>query len=184
MARRAMPRRFDVSTNELLDFRIGKRRAGAGLVAIKALPGLLAEAALLAELRRRSRRENRRPFACANRCRGRRDRSPRADPSESRSRPSPRRFLAAARLREEPARRRRSAGGACGCRRSRGSCRRRPATFPSLRASARSVASVSGEVSRPRTISTRRMMLAGEKKCMPATEAGRLVAEAIASMSR
>ncbi len=36
----------------------------------------------------------------------------------------------------------------------------------------------------PRTISTRRITLAGLKKCMPATEPGRLVASAMRSMSR
>ena len=35
-----------------------------------------------------------------------------------------------------------------------------------------------------RTTSTRRITLAGEKKCMPMTDSGRLVAVAISSMSR
>ena len=49
-------------------------------------------------------------------------------------------------------------------------------TLPSRRARVTSAASVSGVVSRPRTISTRRITFAGLKKCMPATEPGRSVA--------
>ena len=48
----------------------------------------------------------------------------------------------------------------------------------------RAVAMTSGEVPLPRTISTRRMMLAGLKKCMPTTSDALPDAAAMASMSR
>ena len=51
-------------------------------------------------------------------------------------------------------------------------------------ASATAVASASGAVAAPRTISSSRMTLAGLKKCMPTTSCGRAVAAAISSTSR
>ena len=45
------------------------------------------------------------------------------------------------------------------------------------------VAITSSDVCVPRTFSSSGITLAGEKKCMPTTSAGRAVAEAIASMS-
>ena len=44
------------------------------------------------------------------------------------------------------------------------------------------VATTGFSVFSPRTTSSNRMTLAGEKKCIPRTEPGRLVAEAISSM--
>ena len=61
-----------------------------------------------------------------------------------------------------------------------------PATTPTLPmrfATAMPVASVSFAVALPRTISRRRMMFAGEKKCVPITSCGRFVAAAIWSTS-
>ena len=58
------------------------------------------------------------------------------------------------------------------------------ATFPILRARAMEVASTLSLVLAPRTISKSRMTLAGEKKCRPMTDSGRLVAEAISFTSR
>ena len=57
-------------------------------------------------------------------------------------------------------------------------------TLPILGASAAIVARTDFEVFAPRTISSSRITLAGEKKCMPSTSSGRLVIAAIASMSR
>ena len=52
-------------------------------------------------------------------------------------------------------------------------------TLPSLRATATAVASVSGAVFSPRTISRSFITFAGEKKCMPTTDCGRAVAAAM-----
>jgi len=57
-------------------------------------------------------------------------------------------------------------------------------TFRMRRARSMVVAMVSFEVALPRTISSRRITLAGLKKCVPITLSGRLVAEAISSTSR
>ncbi len=62
-----------------------------------------------------------------------------------------------------------------------------PHTIGSLRsrfATARPVASTSGAVRAQRTTSSRRITLAGEKKCSPSTRSGRVVAAAIGSGSR
>jgi len=58
------------------------------------------------------------------------------------------------------------------------------ATLPSFLLSAIAVAMVSRAVALPRTVSTKRITLAGLKKCMPITRSGRFVAAAIASTSR
>ena len=52
-------------------------------------------------------------------------------------------------------------------------------TLPILRPTAIAVASTSGAVSAPRTISKSRITFAGLKKCIPSTEGGRAVALAI-----
>ena len=52
-------------------------------------------------------------------------------------------------------------------------------TLPILRPTAMAVASTSGAVSAPRTISRSRITFAGLKKCMPSTDGGRAVALAI-----
>ncbi len=57
------------------------------------------------------------------------------------------------------------------------------ATFFSGRASFITVASASGAVAAPRTTSSSRITLAGLKKCVPSTSAGRRVAAAIRSTS-
>jgi hypothetical protein len=51
-------------------------------------------------------------------------------------------------------------------------------------ATLRAVASTSASVFSPRTISSNFMMLAGLKKCIPITSAGRFVTAAISLMSR
>ena len=56
-------------------------------------------------------------------------------------------------------------------------------TLPRRLATAIAVASVSGDVALPRTISTSRMTFAGLKKCRPTTLPGREVAAAMTSMS-
>ena len=58
------------------------------------------------------------------------------------------------------------------------------ATFLIFLASARQGASTSGAVRAPRTISSRRITLAGLKKCSPSTSAGRCVKAAMRSMFR
>ena len=55
-------------------------------------------------------------------------------------------------------------------------------TFPSFLESCMQVAITSLLVALPRTISSRRITFAGLKKCVPITEPGREVAEAISSM--
>ena len=58
------------------------------------------------------------------------------------------------------------------------------AILPRRRATAMAVARISGAVAAPRTTSTSSMTLAGEKKCIPMTLSGRLVAAASAFTSR
>src|SRR5436853_86170 len=60
----------------------------------------------------------------------------------------------------------------------------RTAILPSLFASAMTVATVSGEVCRPRTFSSSLMTFAGLKKWVPTTFSGREVLAAMASISR
>ena len=58
------------------------------------------------------------------------------------------------------------------------------AILPRRRAAAMTVARTSGEVAAPRTTSSSSMTLAGEKKCIPTTLSGCLVAAAMAFTSR
>ena len=60
----------------------------------------------------------------------------------------------------------------------------RTGTLPIFLASCMAVAITGLSVFSPRTISSSFMTLAGEKKCRPITDSGRLVAEAISSTSR
>jgi hypothetical protein len=57
------------------------------------------------------------------------------------------------------------------------------AIFPIRFASSMTLASCDGPVFAPRTTSSSRMTLAGEKKCRPMTASGRAVSAAITSMS-
>ena len=66
----------------------------------------------------------------------------------------------------------RRARAACGCRQSRGRRRPPPAPCRSCAPTDIAVASTSGAVSAPRTISSSRITFAGLKKCMPSTVCG------------
>ena len=149
------------------------------VVVVVAGAGLLAAAVHLAEhFARPRRRHAASPCGCASRCRGRPGRSSRTGPSGSRSRRARGRCpsgIAPSRISFSASRRR---WAACGCRRSRGT---RPTSTGDLadlagRAPSR-WRSRPCAVFSPRTISSSRMTLAGEKKCRPITSSGRVVAE-------
>ena len=161
----------------------GIGRALALLVAEVAGARLLAEAPELADAIGHRRRDAAALSGCASRRRGRRGRPSRTAPSGSRSPSAPCRPGAAARLPGSASRPAGRADAACGCRRSRS--RRRPAPAPCRCGGpppSPSPPSIFDDFA-PRTFSSRRITLAGLKKCVPITLSGRLVAEAISSTS-
>ena len=112
-----------------------------------------------------------------SRCRGRRGRSSRTGPSASRNRRAPGRRPRAWRLRGSASAPRAGAGASMRLPTKPWQTPTSTAILPILRASCMTVAITCFAVFAPRTISSSRMTLAGEKKCRPMTCSGRLVTD-------